>query len=266
MRFGVCAAPERAADLSTAGYDFVEWPLRSTVGDITDGEYAELRKLTDRLPIAPEAWNVMLPPSIRVVGPEADHNAMARYLDVAFPRAAELGGSVVVFGSGGSRRAPEGWPHEQALRQFEEACLRAGEAADRWGITIAIEPLNRGETNLVNTVAEGAVVVTRVSHPAVKLLSDLYHVYKEREAYEDTAAAGDLLAHVHVAAPEDRTMPLADRGGDALVEYFAALHQAGYDARISVECSGWGIEEAAAGLAFLRHAWTRTSSASTRPE
>ena len=84
-------------------------------------------------------------------------------LDGAFSRAAELGGSIVAFVSGDSRQIPEGWSRDEALERFDEAWRRASEVAERYGITIAIEPLNRGETNLVNTVAEGAAVVQRVS-------------------------------------------------------------------------------------------------------
>ncbi len=254
MRFGICAPPEQAAELAALGYDYLEWPLSRSAGVYDDEQYADLRQLAARLSVRPEAWNVMLPARIIVVGPEADLDAMRDYVAVAFARVAELHGAVVVFGSGGSRRVPDGFARDEALAQFVDACRIAGETAARHGITIAIEPLNRGETNLVNSVAEGAEVVRRVAHPAVRLLSDLYHVAVEHEPFTDTKDAGSLLAHVHVAAP-DRSIPRPGHGDQELRDYFGALRAAGYDGRVSIEARWSGMDEAAAGLRILRETW-----------
>ena len=71
MRFGICAAPEQAAELAAVGYDYVEWPVNRTVGKYGAAEYAGLRRLAAQLPVRPEAWNVLLPARIMVVGPAA---------------------------------------------------------------------------------------------------------------------------------------------------------------------------------------------------
>lgn len=253
MRFGICSAPEQAAELAAAGWEYVEWPLRA-VAELGDREYARLRELARSLPVAPEAFNVMLPGSIKVTGPDADLGALREYLGTAYRRAAELGGRVVVFGSGGSRTLPDGWQREAGMAQLAEACRVAGEAAEGYGVTVALEPLNPRETNLVNTVAEGMAVVERAAHPSVGVLSDLYHVAVGGEGFEGTVGAGPLLAHVHVALPEDRSMPLPGRGGDVLRRYLEALKAAGYDGRVSVE-GRWAMGEAAAGLRYLRETW-----------
>jgi sugar phosphate isomerase/epimerase len=255
MRFGICAPPEQAVDLARAGYDYVEWPLRD-IAALNDEGYAALRALARGLSVAPEAYNVMLPGSIMVVGPEADPQALRAYLEPAFGRAAELGGAIVVFGSGGSRRIPEGWPHERGRAQLVEACGIAGEIAAQHGLLVPIEPLNPRETNLVTTVAEAASVAAEVGHPAVRVLSDLYHVGVQGEDFAGTAAAGALLAHVHVATPDGRAIPLPGRADGVLRDYFRALRDAGYDGRISVE-GLWTPDEAAAGAAHLREIWAQ---------
>lgn len=255
MRFGMCTSPQRTEELANVGFDYIEWPLRGTVGQMDDEQYAQLREQAKNLSVKPEAWNVMLPSDIKVVGPEADHDALVRYLHTAISRARELGGEVIVFGSGGSRNVPDGWPRDEAVAQFDAACTTAGEIAGQYGITLALEPLNRRECNVLNTVSEGREIVERVSQPTVRLLSDLYHVTENSESFEDTAAAVDVLAHVHVAAPETRQMPLVDRHGDQVRDYLGGLKRAGYQGRISVECSWKDVEEAAQGLAFLRETW-----------
>lgn len=261
MRFGICAPPEQAAELALAGFDYVEWPLRA-IADLDDDGYAALRALARGLPVAPEAYNVMLPAALMVVGPDADPRALHAYLGRAFGRAAELGGAVVVFGSGGSRRIPEGWPQERGRAQFVEACGIAGEIAAQHGLLVAVEPLNPRETNLVTTVAEAASVAREVGHPAVRVLSDLYHVGVQGEDFSGTAAAGALLAHVHVATPDGRAIPLPGRADGVLRDFFRAVRAAGYDERISVE-GKWTPDEAAAGAAHLRDAWAQSGSVRT---
>lgn len=255
MRFGMCYSPDQTPALAEAGYDFVEWPMSRTVGEMDEDAYRALRTLAQGLTIRPEAWNVMLPRSIKVVGPDADHAAMERYVETAFSRAAELGGQVVVFGSGGSRAVPDGWAREEAMQQFDDACRLAGDVAARNGITIAIEPLNRAETNLINSVSEAAVVVGRLGHSSVRLLSDLYHVAQEDEPFNDTGAAASLLAHVHIAAPYSRLMPRAGEMDTMYREFFRVLTRSGYDDRISIECSQPTLDEAADGLTYLKHLW-----------
>ncbi len=255
MRFGICYPPDGAPALAAAGYDFVEWPISRTVGEMDEDAYRSLRNYARDLTIRPEAWNVMLPGSIKVVGPDADHAGMKRYAETALSRAAELGGQVVVLGSGRSRTVPDDWDREVAVRQFDDACRIVGDVAARNGITIAIEPLNRAETNLVNSVSEAAVIVERLGHPSVRLLSDLYHVAQEDEPLDDTGAAASLLAHVHIAAPYSRAMPHAGEMDSMYREYFSVLRRSGYDQRISIESSQPTVEEAAEGLTYLRNLW-----------
>ena len=59
-------------------------------------------------------------------------------------------------------------------------------------MTLAIEPLNTGECNFINGVAEAVSLAQEVNHPSVKVLSDLYHVNLERQSFEETRAAGAL--------------------------------------------------------------------------
>src|SRR5690606_37100505 len=81
MQFGICSTPDEASALAEAGFDFVEWPVNQTVGDMDEQAYQALLKHARDLPIAPEAWNVLLPRSIKVVGPEVDHSRLRQYVE-----------------------------------------------------------------------------------------------------------------------------------------------------------------------------------------
>ena len=51
-----------------------------------------------------------------------------------------------------------------------------GVIAQSYGIVVCVEPLNRAESNFINTLQEGAEIVRRVNHPHIRLLADLYHM------------------------------------------------------------------------------------------
>ena len=157
------------------------------------------------------------------------------YASEAMRRCRALGAEIIVLGSGGARRLPDGWAPTRGLDQFETFCRELGPRAAEAGITIAIEPLNHTEDNLVNSVAAGAAIVDAVSHPNIRLLADFYHMFHDDEAVEDVAKVGDRLKHAHLADLGRVAPGFADEGEADFVGFFRALNAAGYDNRCSFE-------------------------------
>ncbi len=197
-----------------------------------------------------------------MTGPEEtiDIPRQDAYFEAAFKRAAMLGGKVVVFGSGAARNLPAGFPREIAEAQIVDFLKRAGDYSAANGVVIAIEPLNSAECNILNSVAEAMDIAGRANHPAVKVLSDQYHVEKDGQSFSETTDAGKMLAHVHVATLEGRRAPqMADV--PQLTEYFRSLRAAGYDERVSIE-GNWADMKTQANetLEAMRTAWERSGS------
>jgi D-psicose/D-tagatose/L-ribulose 3-epimerase len=236
MRFGICAPWEQGQVAANAGYDYIEPALAPTLqpgSPEAEVMPALIASLTNA-PLVPEAWNVFLPGELKVTGEKADSEAQERYLESAFARTAMMGGKIVVFGSGGARGIPTGFSTQTAQRQLEEFLGRAGDAAERHGVKVAIEPLNAGECNVINSVSEALTLARTVGHPSVGVLSDLYHVAVEGQSYEETRLAGSLLWHVHVAGGVGRRAPNREDAA-LLTGYFRVLKESGYEGRISVE-------------------------------
>ncbi len=99
---------------------------------------------------------------------------------------------------------------------------------------VAAEPLNRAECNILTTVGESALLVREIDHPAVRLLVDGYHWAKDSDTDAGIIDNASLLAHVHVATVEGRRPPHPD---DPCTAFFAALRQARYSGRVSIEGS-----------------------------
>jgi len=233
MRIGVCTAPEsmtRAVD----GLDFVE----GTVANLLcprEGESAFAKRLAAAraCPLPVQAANVLLPGELKTTGPEVDPAAVDAYIAVVCRRAGLMGLKIIVYGSGGSRRVPEGFDRAAAADQIVGHLQRWGPMAAEAGVTFVLEPLNRQECNIVNSVGEGAELVRRADHPNVRLLADTYHMARDGDPPQAIRAAGGLIAHAHCAEAAGR-VPVGF-GGEDHRPYFRALKDAGYDGRIAIE-------------------------------
>jgi len=253
MRFGCCVLPNQIDTLARAGYDFCELPARSVLPFEDDAAALPALREIAAAPLCPEAFNVLIPAELPLLGPRADRAALQTYLRRAFGRMAQLGGVVAVLGSGAARRIPDGMPGAQALDQLAEILAMAADEASRAGIELALEHLNQGETNVFNSLAECQAFAQERQLGGLRMLADLYHLEVEHEPLEHVVDAGPLLAHAHVAGGGRRA---PDVPGYDYAGFMAALRTTGYDRRISAECSWEDLESQAAGaLAFPRLGW-----------
>lgn len=233
MRFGVCFAISEAAAVQAIGFDYLEVHA-GNLAAMTEEEFAAFCAENAAAPIHAEAANCLFPGEIRLTGPDADMNVVRAYAEKVMSRLGKAGIEVVVFGSGGSRRVPEGFPREEAWQQLIEVGRILGAAAEKYGVTVTLEPLRHEETNIIITQAEGLKLVQDVNHPHFRLLCDYYHLSREGGTPADAAACGDALRHIHIAKPDDRKAMYPGDGVD-YTAFFDALRSVGYNARVSFE-------------------------------
>jgi sugar phosphate isomerase/epimerase len=234
---GVCSSLDNAEILKNAGFGYIEagvrWYLVPTESDEKfAANFAAFKK--SALPIY--SCNGFLPGSLKSTGADAVHDEILDYAEVAFRRGQQSGIKIIVFGSGGSRSIPEGFDAGQGRKQFVSLLKRMGPIAQKYDVTVVIEPLNKKECNFINSVSEGADIARQVGHPNIKVLADFYHMMRENEGPESILKAGADLRHCHIAELNGRTPPGVN--GDDFTGYFRALKTIGYKGRISIEC-GW---------------------------
>ena len=251
MKIGICAGIDRLAAAEKIGFDYIEFNAAWLYG-LSEEEYVEVKKTVSESGIKPECFNVLLKSDLKIIGENRDLAELKNYLRPLFKRVSEIGGTAVVFGSGAVRRCSEGYDAEKAYAELVEATIVIGQVAADFGITICVEPLNRSETNMINSLCEGARLVTDVNLENVLLLADFYHMRKENEPISEAEVYGKILKHTHIARCEGRTFPLFE-SEDAYMEFISALKNAGYSERISIEgvTENWE-KDAADSLAFLR--------------
>jgi sugar phosphate isomerase/epimerase len=143
---------------------------------------------------------------------------------------------------------------ETAAQHLSDALHELAEHAQSLQVQVMFEPLNRYETNLVNTLAEGAALLRPLKSKNLKLLADLYHMNIEEE---DLAGAirqvGELVGHVHLADSNRRP---AGNGHTDFAAIAGALRDINYNGYLSAECLPWPDPDAAASQtmqAFRRY-------------
>jgi len=246
IRIGVCTGPEDAALLKEGGCDYVEAGVRSFLKP-DEAEWTPSVDL-ETLPLRIESYNGFLPGDLKITGLAVDLERLKTYVTRACERAKRVGSSVIVWGSGGSRKIPDGWDRAKAEEQYVAALGLAGPIAAANGLVLALENLPTRETNIANTTVEAMGYIRKAAAEGIALMVDLRHFTTMNEPLENLDACKDLLVHSHVGDPLVNP--------DRLKQQLGRLKANGYAARMSIE---GGVKDLENGLKpaveALRKTW-----------
>lgn len=132
------------------------------------------------------------------------------------------------------------------VRNLKKVC----QLAEKRGRQICMEPLNRFETDFINTCDQALQMLKDVGSPALKLHLDTFHMNIEEKSLPGAIrTAGPLLRHMH-CSENDRGAP-----GSGHVDWegvFAALRDVGYDQWLVIESFVLGNEAIAKAAAIWR--------------
>jgi D-psicose/D-tagatose/L-ribulose 3-epimerase len=135
---------------------------------------------------------------------------------------------------------------ERAVVNLREVC-RMAEAK---GLEIALEPLNRFESDLINTSEDVMRLVQDINHPAAKVLLDGFHMNIEEPDIENAIRrAGDKLIHVQVSENYRGTPGTGQTRWDA---YYRGLSAIGYEGVVSIESFTPQVKELAGAVCIWR--------------
>ncbi len=223
---------ELVPKVAAFGFDLLELPVEN-LGDWTPS-YA--RTLLDRHQLGASVCAVLPPGRELVDTDQRTIDATTDYLREVIDIAAAVGSPTVVGPMYSSVGRTWRMSESQRVAAYDEVAdnLRGPvEAAERAGVRLGIEPLNRFETSVVNTAAQAMEIVDRVGSPHLGVALDTFHTaIEERNGAAAVRTAGDHLVHMQVCG-SDRGAP----GGDNVdwPALFAALDDVGYDGPVCIE-------------------------------
>jgi D-psicose/D-tagatose/L-ribulose 3-epimerase len=213
MRFGVNlllfgdrvtpAVMRRFPHLKEMGFDGVEVPVQEPEKVAT----GRIRRAAEEAGLA-LTCSGSLPPGARFYGKDAaPRRAAGRYVREAIRTVADLGAPLIcgpLYKAVGDcdESVPLTRQRSETARAMAPLAAEAAEA----GVVLAIEPLNRFETNFLNTVEQGIAFCGHLKSRGAGLLLDTFHMHieeKDTGAAIRAAAAAGVLSHFH-ASENDR--------------------------------------------------------------
>lgn len=234
MKIGLCTKPERVEEILRHNFDYAEFSF-NYIATLEEKDFTATYDKLQKLGVRSEAFNSYFGSGTVLYGTNANLKAIEDYSDKAMARAKLLGGEVIVLGSGGARRIPEGLSLDEAEEQFCKVVNICGDIAGKYGIEIAIEPLSYRETNYINTLTDGLKAVHKASNKNVGVLVDFFHFFMNGEKLNEFDDINGELLHAHIARPDPSRGVPHPEDSDTLKQWADALKKVGYDRRISFE-------------------------------
>lgn len=235
MKFGICINPANLQRAIDAGADYVEFGA-SGISAMSDEDFEALKVKLKETGTKAYSCNGLVPGSIRLTGNDVDFEQIKAYAKKTFARLAEIGIKYCVFGSSSAKNVPEGFSFDKAMEQLVEVAKIFSDEAKKYGQMICIEPLRRGEANIINTVEDGVCWSKLVGRDNFKVMADFYHVYQNEEPLAEIEQFKDHIFHFHMAAPISRDMPLPDRDKEYIEDRIKLLKKIGFNGGMSLEC------------------------------
>lgn len=234
--------------LKTTGYDGVEVP----VFEGTPDHFAKVGRMLDELDLGRTAITVVPSKDKNPVGKDAaQRKAAVEYLKYCVDCTAALGASCI----GGPLTQTLGHfsgkgPTDAERKRARSVHRKVGDYAERQGVKLAIEAVNRFETYFANTMHDLAAYLDFVDHPAVQGMYDTFHAnLEEADPVGAIETIKPHMIHVHISE-NDRGVP--GRGHVPWGPTFKALKKSGYDDWLTIEAFGRGLPELAAATRVWR--------------
>ncbi|MBI3855636.1 MAG: sugar phosphate isomerase/epimerase [Planctomycetes bacterium] len=236
--------PEACRKAKALGYDAIELfaPSAEGLGDLEKGLKDQGLKLAA---MGTGAGAVLR--KLTLTSPDAEVRRAGReFVNSVIDFAGRFGAPAILGSMQG--RWGGGLERSTALGHLRPALEEFGERAKKAGTTFLLEPLNRYEGNVINTIGEAADLIRSLSTRNVTILADLFHMnIEEQDVCAAIRAGGPLITHVQLA---DSNRRAPGHGHTDFRAVAASLASIGYQGYLSAEALPWPDPDTAARLAI----------------
>jgi sugar phosphate isomerase/epimerase len=224
------------ADLGYEGVEVAPYTLCKAVTDLGPKQREQIRHTFERAGIAVSGLHWILAKTEGFMLNGTDPLVRERtkqYLLALIDFCADIGGSMLVFGSPAQRNIQPGFAKEEAWKNMLDAMYRCGVRSQQRGVVFCIEPLNGKDINIVHGVDEAAELVRQVNHPGFQLMVDVKSMARDSRPIPDQIrSVAPYMRHVHVQDPNLKGPGMGDLDFRPILKVLWELR---YDRYVSVE-------------------------------
>lgn len=235
--------------IKSMGYDLVEIPVE-------DPALIDIKSVKEALK------EFDLEPAIcGAFGPSRDltnddvsyHNTSFEYIESCLEIAYELGAGFFagpMYSAVGKARLVSPEQKKIEWNRAVSNLYKVGEMAKERGLELAIEPLNRFESDLINRAEDVVRLIKDIGHPAAKILLDGFHMnIEEPDVEKAIILAGDNLLHLQVSENYRGTPGTGQTRWDAFKRGLEAIN---YQGAVSIESFTPEVKELAGAVCIWR--------------
>ena len=199
-----------------------------------DFRFESFKKEIAEGPLPCLACNNFIDPAVKLTGRDYNQGVFENYITKSLSRIASIGAKKVVFGSAKSRNIPSYLSAEEGRAQLMERIGFIAGIAEKHGVELEIEHLNRTESNVINTFAESVAIAKQLNRPNVKSIFDNYHFQVSGENEDLIRKNETWIGHMHFACTTERRMPDLDEA-KKLKSFLNILRDCSYNDTFSIE-------------------------------
>ena len=259
MRFGIntflFACPFRNRDCRWFG-QFRKWGYESVEIAIAapgDMDAARVRAELDRNRLIAGTVAGAFGPGRDLRGTQAEQRATIAYMRAVFDEMDQLGSRRIIgplYSATGRAEPATASERRSQWRQVVRHLRTLADEAGERDIEICVEPLNRFETDFLNTTEQALDLAADVDRPSFRIMLDTFHMnIEEKDLGAAIRRCGRLLGHLH-ASGTDRGTPGNDHTDWTSIA--AALKAIHYQGDVVVESFTSDVEVIARAAAIWR--------------
>jgi sugar phosphate isomerase/epimerase len=224
-------------DLGYDGIEIAPFTLAPLITDLGPERRGELRAMVEDAGLTTIGlhWLLAWTDGLHLTSPDPEvRRRTGDYLIALAEATADLGGTLMVFGSPKQRDLLPGVSHSEAVKYSVELFQNVVPAIGAIGVDLCLEPLAPADTNFLNTCSQAMALIEQVNHPRLKL-----HMDVKAQSAETGTTVPELIRQYARYAGHFHAQDTNLRGpGMGSVEFgpiMEALVDSGYDRWVSVE-------------------------------
>ena len=235
-------------DLKRTGFDGIEIPI----GDGALPDYEKIGKILADLDLECTAVTSLFDDANPVSPDPAIRKNAVEQMKWRIDMGAAMGAQVIGGPFHSAFASFSGHPPTEEERKRSADVLRlAAEYAEKKGIILTPEALNRFECYLYNTLGDIAHLIAAVNHPNLRMIYDTHHAHIEEKSMKEVILEhAPIIAHVHISE-SDRGTP--GSGQVNWNEVFNTLQKINYNGWLTIEAFSRNNPEFASGINVWRN-------------